>query len=582
MGLLLEKTNELTSDPMELFKVLANEKTRALCNYGSLYTYGLRCVRKDLMVKFEDMRNNIDFKKTNELDISQFYEFSHGENLSLSIIEKDFEKYFDQEKLRKIVQDNLDETLNPEMQNNRDKEDDLLNFSHLGMSLLEVTDMNIDKNLVPGRTADDTNEGTLDTERILGDVLRIPDDSKINLLDDTNFEIEPKRVKSKRIKRGEGLLFPGNNDSGDEKRSVSRGSQFSSRSTNRRKRRKKSRTGSSYHLNDNKSQKSVNKFGRRKKNKVDFGSQQLKKKPPLLNPKGYSGPKVRSTSNIQDSVLNPSLLSFNQQDYADQDIKTNRMSVAHSAGYGNEGRQRSYTGGRMKGMNGMKVRKRTPEPGMGKSGLLEVNSDMMKNFAKTADFSTINPNDGVKSPYGQKLQFSYRSRSPKPRDSYKSRKSPMRKRRRKKSHTGSNGSLLSSQKPSRDTIPSEYHGLLIKLIDGLGTDFNFSESQMGDKGIHFISYYMSSLKLIEGLRLNNCRVTDKGVALLCEGLQNLKIQKLYLNQNLITVKGITYLLEYVQKKPGIILISLKKNKIEREKITKIIKQFGALKVTLLV
>lgn len=577
----MKEVNNLSSEPLKLFEMFVNQKTRALCNYGQLYIYGLKCVRKDMMAKFEDMRTSIEFKKIGDINFENSFEFSHGENLSLSIIEKDFEKYFDQERLNKMVQDNLDETINPEKHNKKEKEDDLLNFSHLGMSLLEVTDLNIEKEQNPH----DETTGNIDTERILGDVLKIPDDSKLNLLDDTNFEIEPKRVK-KRHKGG--LLFPGN-DSDNERRSLSRSSQFSSRSMKKKKRRRdRSMAGKS---SDKRMKSTSKKKKLENKNEILDGQIELKKPPLLLNkPKQLQGPRMRISSNINEFSHNSLKKSFKQQDFLDTDIDSNRLSSAHSVGYAHGGRQRSYTGGRLSGV-GLNMRRTTPDPYMAKSDFNGNNQQdfakSLKNFAKTTDFSSVKSNKDFKSPYGKKLPFSYRSKSPAPRGSFKSTKSPNSRNRKKRKKSEKNdssppSSLLKSQKPSRDTISSDYYACLFNLIDGVGYEFNFSDSMMGDRGIHFISYYMSSsLKALECLRLNNCKVTDKGVAFLCEALVTMNIQKLYLNQNLITVKGLGTLLDYVKKKPGILLISLKKNKIKRERVTKAIKYFGSYKVTLL-
>lgn len=589
----MKEVNDLSSEPLKLFEMFVNEKSRVLCNYGQLYIYGLKCVRKDLITKFEDMRNNVEFKKLKDLKVEELYEFNCSENLNLSIIDKDFERYFDPEKLKKIVQENLDETINPEKHNIiKEKEDDLLNFSHLGMSLLEVTDTNIEKNLGLNITNEETT-GTLDTERLLGDVLKIPEDSKLNLLDDTNFGLDKNtNNQMKKQNKSGGLLFPGN-DSTDEKRSASIGSQFSSKSDKKRRKTKDSNSRTGRKIDDNKSQKSIGKFGRKKKDipKGNLDTGIGMKKPPILastSTKNYQGPRVRSSSNVQEGPL--SLHNFNPQDYLDVDSENNRISSTHSVGYPEtEQRQRSYTGGGRFSNMGYGSRKKTPEPMMVKSGVHNLGSNdnneyaySIKSFAKTTDFSTVKSNNDNLSNYGSKIQFSYRSRSPKPKTISKGGRTPSKKRSRKQSQNISSGSLIMAQKPSRDTIPSEYHSLLIKLIDGVGTDFNFSDSQMGDRGVHFISYYINSLKSIECLRLNKCKVTDKGVAILCEGLANLKIQKLYLNSNLITVKGLSILYNYVKNSPGIMLITMKKNRIEKEKMMKYIKNFGALKVTLLV
>ena len=103
---------------------------------------------------------------------------------------------------------------------------------------------------------------------------------------------------------------------------------------------------------------------------------------------------------------------------------------------------------------------------------------------------------------------------------------------------------------------------------------------MGDKGVHFVSYYMNSLRGIDTLKMDNCKMTDLGIGLLTNSLKKFKIDKLFLNGNLITMRGVQMLYDYVVLKPGIRLISLKRNNLDRSKFTKIIKDFGAKNVTL--
>ena len=61
---------------------------------------------------------------------------------------------------------------------------------------------------------------------------------------------------------------------------------------------------------------------------------------------------------------------------------------------------------------------------------------------------------------------------------------------------------------------------------------------MGDRGVHFVSHYISMLKDIDTLKLNNCEVTDDGIAILCRELCQIKVEKLFLNENFITMRGL--------------------------------------------
>jgi hypothetical protein len=138
---ILKEVNNMSSEPLKLFQMFNNEKSRTLCTYGELYISGLENVRKDLMDKFNDMRDSLNFDYKN-LEFEEGSWITYNSQLNFTMMEDNFKNYFDADKIQKIKNYVMEESFT-----NKDlaklKEDDLLNFSNMGMSLLDLTDGNI-------------------------------------------------------------------------------------------------------------------------------------------------------------------------------------------------------------------------------------------------------------------------------------------------------------------------------------------------------------------------------------------------------------------------------------------------------
>jgi len=107
---------------------------------------------------------------------------------------------------------------------------------------------------------------------------------------------------------------------------------------------------------------------------------------------------------------------------------------------------------------------------------------------------------------------------------------------------------------------------------------------MNDRGLHYVSHFISSMKRLCTLNLSNCLVSDVGVSILSRELAKEKIvvEKLILNNNIIGKQGALNLLSYTKRVKGTQFISLKNNSIERSESTQLIKEFGSVMVTFLV
>ena len=634
--------NTHSSEPLKLYQMFNNEKSTMLCGYGEFYISGLTKVRKKLLTKLQAMLNSIEFSMT-DINLDDYLTFNHQDVMNLSIVEEKLQNFFSEKDLTKMLKKSkiLDErNVMNSSEVRKKKEDDLLNFSHMGMSLLEVTDLNIDSKHLLGESSGDGLNAigtTLDTERILGEVLQIPDESGLDLLSDINLEIKAK-PRAKTMYGGNALApakFDFSNNMEFKKNRANkhaRTTHVSGANTNMHRSRFNSdmNEAKAYRNLARSENPNINKYKRKSHDKPPPLTSTLH--PNTINPNQAPttmfgrAPSVKSGKHIhggqtpntnsagQKRANKPPLFSKPHH----QRMKSSKFisdNVSNSGSKKAKSRKKNYRGRDLHpddnmsnaSRGGYHSRHMTPDPSSVKnnqhhllapqahSNLLSTDqltrSELVvKNSERRSHAGEVGASGNGRTP----LNFSAKSRSP------RSSKGGSRKRRKyrgdrhgassKHSAKTSKASLKISKsikemlirKPTRETIPASYHPLLIKLIDGVGVSFDFSNSEMGDLGVHFISYYMTSLKGIDSLKMNNCKVTDTGVAILCHSLTKLKIDKLYLNQNMITLQGVQNLLDYVSQNPGIRLISLKKNKLERTSVTVLIKEFGNKKVTLLI
>lgn len=145
-----------------------------------------------------------------------------------------------------------------------------------------------------------------------------------------------------------------------------------------------------------------------------------------------------------------------------------------------------------------------------------------------------------------------------------------------------NAREIMKTKMTHKSINSKYHQELFKMMDSKGKSYDFRDSQMGDGGIHFLGKYIKDNKEIDTLRLDNCRITDDGLSILLYSMLTIKVDKLYLRDNLITKDGIELIKKFIQMKKGIHLINLKGNPLDESTMTAYIKEFSVHKVILVV
>lgn len=88
----------MSSEPLKLFQMFNNEKSKTLCTYGELYISGLKNVRQDLMDKFNDMRDSLNFEYKN-VDYEEGSWISYNSQLNFTMMEENFSNYFDEDKI---------------------------------------------------------------------------------------------------------------------------------------------------------------------------------------------------------------------------------------------------------------------------------------------------------------------------------------------------------------------------------------------------------------------------------------------------------------------------------------------------
>ena len=162
-------------------------------------------------------------------------------------------------------------------------------------------------------------------------------------------------------------------------------------------------------------------------------------------------------------------------------------------------------------------------------------------------------------------------------------------------------------RPNHQTFPQKFHPQLMKILDGKDkhlSSLDFSNSEIGDLGVHYLAYYIANIKSVNQLKLNNCDMSNDGLAILCKSMLKFNVDILYLNQNKIGMKGLLILRNCVIFKLknasmrnggknvigseigdggiGLKLVSLKGNEVQKDEATKIIKEFGQMGVTILI
>lgn len=133
---------------------------------------------------------------------------------------------------------------------------------------------------------------------------------------------------------------------------------------------------------------------------------------------------------------------------------------------------------------------------------------------------------------------------------------------------------LLKTKPTHKTIPSKFHQEVFKLMDLKEKEYNFSDSLMSDVGTHFLGKYLKESKAIDTLKLDNCKITDDGLSILLYSLSKVSLSRLYLSDNQITRVGLEKLQEFVSLKRGLSYVNIKGNPIDKACTSAFIKYFN--------
>jgi hypothetical protein len=135
---------------------------------------------------------------------------------------------------------------------------------------------------------------------------------------------------------------------------------------------------------------------------------------------------------------------------------------------------------------------------------------------------------------------------------------------------------------SSKPISSKHHAELFKMMDKKSKHYDFTNSEMGDLGVHFLSKYIKDNHDMESLVLDGCKISDDGLSLLLVALLKIRLQKLSLQKNQISRLGLTLLTEFIRIHGGIRLVNLKGNLIEKAEAPGLTKEFSQFSVVLLV
>jgi hypothetical protein len=141
--------------------------------------------------------------------------------------------------------------------------------------------------------------------------------------------------------------------------------------------------------------------------------------------------------------------------------------------------------------------------------------------------------------------------------------------------------VILQSKMTHKSIPTRFHPELFKLMDCKSKSYDFSDSQMGDLGVYFLSKYIRQSPEIDQLKLDNCKISDDGLSILLWSMADIRVDKLYLRDNQITKDGLDRILEYASRKKSLTLVNLKSNPIDKAVTASYIKEFSAHRVILL-
>jgi hypothetical protein len=141
---------------------------------------------------------------------------------------------------------------------------------------------------------------------------------------------------------------------------------------------------------------------------------------------------------------------------------------------------------------------------------------------------------------------------------------------------------IMNTRDSHRSINSKYQNEVFKMMDSQKKSYDFSNSQMGDEGINFLAKYIKGNHEIDTLRLDNCKISDDGLSILLHSMMSVKVDKLYLRNNLITKDGVELIKKFISMKKIIHLINLKGNPLADNLMTAYIKEFSVQKVILVV
>lgn len=464
--------------PLSTFEALNQRSLEEMVQSGSVYNKGLTNVLSETLKRYENLQNAVDFTLSN---------FNPRNYFTLKLPELDAAGVLQKMDSAKMFQ-------------SKDSENDvsLLDFSDYNIDLRDIKVVNKFNERKRHETIESENDATL------GEIIDLPDDSCLNLLEDVNSESKTNRNFKKEISK----RFS-NSDLCEFKL-------FQKKSLKELKENKETNneahtTATSQfgrHINDSSSVRS------RKSSNVLTSKNMAKYKnsgimTPLLE-YNKQGSKQKSgfRGTYDSSSMTNSQVHYYTRTKTPNPMTQNQQQRLNKSGQhflspsvNGAGGSRLPFGSCFKTAQDFKSRltsncnsgARTPikfGKSMSKKELNGINNDMssragMSSRKKNNRIEAISYNGS-----GQKMRFS--SKSPlfarlkknvqnsnrKSKAKYGIRERGIGRESPKRQFLLSESSKrLLAMKPSRSTIPARYHQQLIKLIDGYGSKFDFSGSR---------------------------------------------------------------------------------------------------------
>lgn len=454
--------------PLSTFEALNQRGLEELLQDGKVYKKGMSNVLSETLKRYENLQNSVNF------DTNPFTPTDHFKLLLPKLSSSDIVEALDSARLFTLKENEKNE-----------------------VSLLDFSDYNIDLN--DPNVVNKFNKEVTETNRTLGEVIDFPEDSCIDLLKDIDMGIKVLKEENrefddeKKINLCEFNLF----GEKDNRKFESKENRFSAGSTNN----KYTKFGrKSDHISLKNGRKSANILSTKNENS------RLKDSSSISSAFGEA---LKQRNNIQRKILEnkkrrnndyfrtktPTPIGSSTQEIGSRNGKQFLSPPPIINNFSSVGISFNSVFPKNNIPSGNNTNGNVTPMKFGKSDSKTKNNKFKKSYTTLEDWRNhtqegkkLKDDDEVrgfnsKSPIFMKLKQKNKSSKKKNGNSSKSpfcgRRSPQTRESdnlKKYFNLNEKSKKLLASKPTRSTIPSKYHQHLIKLIDGFGSKFDFSDS----------------------------------------------------------------------------------------------------------